>query len=308
MLYVKVINTDLYDKVDACKNRGSYPYNIPKNNEKAPNTLKYNNEEFNPSFECESGGLYFTNIKNVFICFAYGNTLCIVEPMENAQIVELGDEQTGIKFKTDKLYITQVMEFWNVNTFRYLIELGADIHVANNCALRYSAGLGFIKLVKFLCENGADIHALNDDALRMASDYGHLNIVEYLCENGANINGKEENDENEYSFSLFVSCRNGYLDIVKYLYERGAKMHPMILATATRNNYMDIVKYFNEKKENFNVDGNLPLSLAVRNGHFEMVKYLCEHAGAEVDLFACGLSNEKPKNYDVIYKYLQSRK
>ncbi|EQD53134.1 hypothetical protein B1A_12485, partial [mine drainage metagenome] len=47
---------------------------------------------------------------------------------------------------------------------------GADIHTDNDIALRCSAEIGQLEVVKFLVSEGADIHAYNDDAFTIGKD------------------------------------------------------------------------------------------------------------------------------------------
>ena len=65
---------------------------------------------------------------------------------------------------------------------------------------------------------GANIHRANDMAVRMASLYNHLDIVKYLVGKGADITATN-------NFSVRVASRQGYLEIVKYLVENGADIH-----------------------------------------------------------------------------------
>ena len=87
-------------------------------------------------------------------------------------------------------------ELRHLDVVKYLVEKGADIHAANDYALRYASFNGHLDVVKYLVEKGANIHAVDDYALRYAADNGRLDVVKYLVEKGA---------------------RNGHLDVVEYL-------------------------------------------------------------------------------------------
>lgn len=49
-----------------------------------------------------------------------------------------------------------------------------------------------LETVKFLVENGANIHADDESALRTRAQNGHLEVVRFLVDNGANIQTQNE--------------------------------------------------------------------------------------------------------------------
>lgn len=65
----------------------------------------------------------------------------------------------------------------NLPKVKYLVELGADIHVCKNEAVRYAAERGHLHILKFLVEQGADIYERNDAAFRLSDIH---EIREYL--------------------------------------------------------------------------------------------------------------------------------
>ena len=68
----------------------------------------------------------------------------------------------------------------DLSSVKYLIEMGADVHVRYYWALGRAAERGHLDVVKYLIENGADVHADDDYVLRWASRNGHLDVVKYL--------------------------------------------------------------------------------------------------------------------------------
>jgi hypothetical protein len=97
---------------------------------------------------------------------------------------------TPKKWKTDIFCLGERKPI-TLETIKYLIEQGADIHACCDYALRWSARNGHTDTVKCLIEQGADIHARCDWALRYAAGKGHTDIVKYLVEQGANIHAVE---------------------------------------------------------------------------------------------------------------------
>ena len=93
-----------------------------------------------------------------------------------------------------------------------------NIYVEGDFALRLSAELGLLNLVKFLIEHGANVHADNDAALSLSIRNGHFELVKYLIEQaGAGPHLSIES-------ALIYGAANGRL-IVKYLVEHGANIH-----------------------------------------------------------------------------------
>jgi hypothetical protein len=64
--------------------------------------------------------------------------------------------------------------------------------------------------VKEALANGADIHVANDNALRWASHYGQPDVVDYLLANGANLHVKDD-------FPLRCASQLGHQDVVDCL-------------------------------------------------------------------------------------------
>ena len=97
------------------------------------------------------------------------------------------------------------------------VEKGANLHADDDYALRFSAGNGYLEIVKYLLEQGANLHLQreDEDALQMAAENGHLEIVKYLLEQGANLHAADNG-------ALRWTARNGHLEVVKHLLEQGA--------------------------------------------------------------------------------------
>ena len=65
--------------------------------------------------------------------------------------------------------------------------MGANIHAADDCAVRWASGNGHLQVVKYLVSSGANIHARHDLAVLWASENGHLEVVKYLVSVEANL-------------------------------------------------------------------------------------------------------------------------
>ncbi len=67
----------------------------------------------------------------------------------------------------------------HLESVKYLVENGTN-HDENIDALIMSAKNGHLEIVKYLVENGVDIHVYDDCALKYSAENGHLEIVKYL--------------------------------------------------------------------------------------------------------------------------------
>ncbi len=243
--YVKIIG----------KNFGNYPYRV------GINTLKYNNETFNPSKECHSGGLYFTTVNHIFDFAYFGNQVCIITLPEKSVYIRLGN-----KFKSDRICIEKIMPLWDLGTIQYLLSIGANIDDAFTSACRY----GHLNIVTYLVSVGANIHTDGGYALQSAAGQGHLNIVKYLVSMGANI-------MNDGNYGLRLASSNGHLTVVKYLISMGADIHTdqgCCLQQAARNGHLDVVQYLVSLGIDIHVDNDYALRLASENQHTDIVRYL----------------------------------
>ena len=139
--------------------------------------LNVDHQEFNPSGDCESGGIYFAR-EDIFAFLSYGDTIYEVELPADAKVYE--NPGSPKKWKADRVILKNPMLLKSTETFNILIKDGANIHAYDDYALRWAAENEHLDVIKYLVENGADIHAYYDYALRWAAGEGHLDVVKYL--------------------------------------------------------------------------------------------------------------------------------
>jgi hypothetical protein len=130
---------------------------------------------WNPSGDCESGGIYFSR-EDIFAFLDYGPEIWEVEPQ--GEIYE--NPGTPKKWKAYSLKMKRIGEWKDPEVLQRLLDDGADIHADDDRALRYTAELGHLQVVKFLIKKGAHIHAEGHCALSRAAERGHKDVVEYL--------------------------------------------------------------------------------------------------------------------------------
>ncbi|XWV26720.1 ankyrin repeat protein [Tupanvirus soda lake] len=181
---------------------------------------------FQESGSCVPGGLYFTDVENIFKFLNYGIYLRKIElPLDDPDFRMVQDKD-GDKWRANKIILGEKRSLTNPETFQYLVSLGANIHTNYDYALRWSAEKGYLDVVKYLVDKGTDINADYDCALISSAGNGHLDIVKFLVENGANINANND-------CALRWSAREGYPDIVEYLLKKGASIQYLL-----KNNYV----------------------------------------------------------------------
>jgi len=123
------------------------------------------------------------------------------------------------------------------------LERGADVHAADDFALRWASRNGHAEVVKLLLDHGADVHVENNMPLMWASENGHTEIVKLLLDHGADVHAKDDG-------ALTWASFNGHTEVVKLLLDSGADVH---------------------------VENNMPLMWASENGHTGVVKLLKKH-------------------------------
>lgn len=76
------------------------------------------------------------------------------------------------------------MKYYNIDLIKYFIKIGENI---DSLFLNAVIG-GNIDSVKYLLDKGADIHASNNRAIKLADEHGHYGLVTFLLSNGIDIN------------------------------------------------------------------------------------------------------------------------
>jgi len=68
----------------------------------------------------------------------------------------------------------------NLDTVKYLVSIGADIHVHCNYVFQWAVANGCLDVVKYLVLIGANIRVVDDLDIRRAATKGHHGMAEYL--------------------------------------------------------------------------------------------------------------------------------
>jgi hypothetical protein len=227
---------------------------------------------FDKEGSCCPGGIYFTTPEYICNFLQMGCYIREVMVPEDAEMVK---DPGGNKWRSPKVMLGPRKELWNVDTWKWLLEIIIDTGINEvsskslDTALRWSSYDGYLEVVKYLVENGADIHANNGYALKYASQHGYLEVVKFLVENGADIHVGND---------CALRCASfGRLDIVKYLVEHGADIHAdndYALKYASQHGYLEVVKFLVENGADIHVGNDYAFRYAFANKHLEVVEYL----------------------------------
>ncbi|KAJ8910026.1 hypothetical protein NQ315_003456 [Exocentrus adspersus] len=123
--------------------------------------------------------------------------------------------------------------------------------------------------------------------LHEACARGHLGVVAALIRRGVDINFQNVNGETP----LHVAALGGYLEVVEYLVnEADADLNKLnaygesVLYCAARNGHLPVVKFFVEHNVDYTGRYDTALHAACRLNNLDMVEYLVEEAGADVNI------------------------
>ena len=137
---------------------------------KYPDTLKYYNSKYYKNYKAYYLKVvyYISKLKeNYHYSYILGNPKIQYEIFKFAK-----DNSIRLLFESSRR--------GELNLVKEAIKRGANIHAANESALRWASRKGHLEIVKYLVENGANVHTNDDEALIWANMHGHYEVVKYL--------------------------------------------------------------------------------------------------------------------------------
>ena len=186
---------------------------------------------FNPSGDCESGGIYFSR-EDILAFMEYGKWIRKVTLPEDARVYE--NPGSPKKWKADKVILGRRSRI-TPRKIKQLIKEGADPKAGGSYALQLAATKGHLEIVKLLI-SVSDPKSLDSEALRLAAENGHLEIVKLLIPVSDPKAGGSE--------ALRWAAENGHLEIVKLLIPMSdpKSLDSNALRWAAANGHLEIVK------------------------------------------------------------------
>ena len=87
---------------------------------------------FQKKGSCVPGGIYFSDEKHILEFLNYGVYIREVQIPEDADFVE---DPSGNKYRASKIILKERKDLRELNTWKWLVQNGVDIHANNNFAL-----------------------------------------------------------------------------------------------------------------------------------------------------------------------------
>jgi hypothetical protein len=212
------------------------------NEEECHNELQYKDGlnidilPFNPSGDCQSGGIYFAS-KDISHFLNCGPWIREVFLPKDARVYK--NPGFPKKWKADKVILGPRRRWYNVEVLKELIEYGCDTVANYNWIIQFAAQDGHLEIVKFLYSVGCDPTVLNNYTIQLAAENGHVDVVKYLYSVGC-----DPTDLNNYSIRW--AAENGHVDVVKYLYSVGCDptvFNDLAIRWAAKNGHTEVVKF-----------------------------------------------------------------
>lgn len=209
------------------------------------------NEDVNPLCikKGEGAGLHFCFMQDICEWLFLGHDIAVIRVPDDEDVY-VGDYD----FRAHRIEIVELLQFSRVDTWKYLIQNGANITADNNEAVRKAAYYGCFDVVRYLHSKGADITMNDNEPIRRAAENGHFHLVKYLHQNGADITAED-------NYAVKYAAYNGHLDVVKYLYKNGADItaeYNFALWWAVENRHSDVAGYLRQNGARY--DGFMELN------------------------------------------------
>jgi len=194
--------------------------------------------------------------------------------------VKFSKQQVG-----DLRFITEAARYGRLDIVKFFVEdCGMDIHdgsLYRGEILAVTAGEGHLDTVKYLVKKGADVHEENELALRNAAALGQLNVVKYLveeCDARAGIGAFLLTGD-----TFTCAATHGRLDVLRYLLEKHPINAVALLQKAAAAGHLNVVKYLVEERGmDIHANHELVLQHAMATGQMAVGNYLINEAGANV--------------------------
>ena len=183
--------------------------------------LNIDTQLFNPSGSCKSGGLYFTDIKNILDFLDYGEQIALIEVPDDSQIYTEND-----KFKADKFIIKNIID--DEREILKLFKINPLKPQSDICL--FAAKNGYLETLKWARANG---RSWNELTCAYAAKNGHLETLKWARENGCPWDG----------WTCAGAAQGGHLEILKWSRVNGCPWNKRTCEYAAANNHLEILEW-----------------------------------------------------------------
>ncbi|ANB50965.1 hypothetical protein [Powai lake megavirus] len=247
---------------------------------------------FESTGSCVPGGLYFTNIENIFKFINYGIYLVKVTVPVDAQIVKDPDND---KWRADKIIISDKKDLRQIDTIKYLVDNGANIKRDYHFVIDFAINNGLHDILEYILTICKDI-GIKLSVPNVLPIYS-TNMAKILVKYTAKMSTKFVNqiiDNNDLKIIKKIISHDKYISHILYIYQRAAY-----------SNKLDIIKLLHRthyQLETNDSHNTLAFISAIKNESYDVINYIIHHQLGTSDSHntLAFISAVKGESYDVL--------
>ena len=132
------------------------------------------NKQFDETGSCATGGLYFTDLDNIWKFFDYGDNLAIVELPVTDPDFKMVRDPAGDKYRANRIIIREIYSLYDLETYKkFELDIIKNYYIVD-FASRYN-NLSFLEWFK----NSKLELNYGYDGIDTASWNGHVDVLEW---------------------------------------------------------------------------------------------------------------------------------
>ena len=206
------------------------------------------------------------NILKILNDIQYNSDIIYEAAVESGVYDVFVNYYTGIEI--DKMLILS-SEHKNPSIVKFLLDLGANIHIENDLPLKSSSKNGNFEVVKLLLDKSTYSIPNLELSFSNAAKMGHLDVVKLFL-------SRVKFTQSRLDRALSDSCQKFHLDVVRILLDHGSNIRSCNsgLQTAARIGRADVVKFILDLGFDVHIHDDFALLNASECGHLEVVKII----------------------------------